>query len=64
MLGRPQTITDPAHAQAAAALRGTRLQIAAASAGNRAHPAVEQRQLADYDTLLGIDGIDGIEGVA
>ena len=62
-----QTITDPAHAQAAAALRGARLHAAP-------HPAqaeVEQRRLADYDALFGVADIDvadidvaGVEGVA
>jgi transposase len=61
-----QSITDPAHAQAAAAMRRSRLQVARPPAGTQ----VEQRRLADYDALLGIDGIetdgtvDGTEGAA
>ncbi|MFC6080675.1 IS21 family transposase [Sphaerisporangium aureirubrum] len=51
-----QTITDPSHAHAAAALRRTRVQAVAAPA----EPEVEQRHLADYDTLLGIDTIDTV----
>jgi transposase len=57
-----QTITDPAHARAAAALRQARLHVTTVPASTE----VEQRRLADYDALLGIDHIDGdhIEGVA
>ncbi|TDC94560.1 IS21 family transposase [Actinomadura sp. 7K507] len=62
-----QTITDPAHAQAAAAMRQIRLHRARPPADTE----VEQRRLADYDTLLGIDnssvqsiGDRDIEGVA
>jgi transposase len=50
-----QTITDPAHARAAAALRSARLQAVTAPVDTE----VEQRALADYDALLDID-----EGVA
>jgi transposase len=51
-----QTITDPAHAQAAAVLRRSRLQIAQAPADTE----VEQRQLSDYDAALGVDGDQGV----
>ncbi|MEU8125573.1 IS21 family transposase [Spirillospora sp. NPDC049024] len=57
-----QTITDPAHAQAAAAMRRLRLQTTRPPAGTE----VEQRRLSDYDALLGVQdiGAAGIEGVA
>ncbi len=62
-----QTITDPAHAQAAAAMRRLRLQTTRPPTDTE----VEQRRLTDYDTFLGIDndsaediGAAGIEGVA
>lgn len=55
-----QSITDPVHAQAAAALRRSRLRAAPPPVDTQ----VEQRRLADYDTLLGTGGIDGAEGVA
>lgn len=51
-----QTITDPAHAQAAALLRRTRAQAVTA----RDHPGlvvVEHRRLSDYDALLGVEGV-------
>jgi hypothetical protein len=48
-----QTITDPAHAQAAAVLRRSVIQSMAAPADLE----VEQRQLSDYDTALGIEGV-------
>lgn len=48
-----QTLTDPAHARAAAAMRATRLQPVAAPVDTE----VEQRSLSDYDTLLGIEGV-------
>jgi transposase len=48
-----QTLTDPAHAKAAAEMRRTRLQVAAAPADTE----VEQRSLSDYDALLGIEGV-------
>jgi transposase len=48
-----QTITDPAHAAAAAILRRTRIQAAPAPAETE----VEQRRLSDYDALLGIEGV-------
>ncbi|MEU6788095.1 IS21 family transposase [Nonomuraea angiospora] len=48
-----QTITDPAHARAAAALRAARLQAVATPVDTE----VEQRQLSDYDALLGIETV-------
>ncbi|GAA2878361.1 transposase [Nonomuraea rubra] len=48
-----QTLTDPAHAQAAAALRAIRLQPVAAPVDTE----VEQRSLSDYDALLGVEGV-------
>jgi transposase len=48
-----QTITDPAHAQAAAALRRSVIQSVAAPAETE----VEERRLSDYDTALGIEGV-------
>jgi transposase len=47
-----QTITDPAHAQAAKALRQRRAVVLRAVP----EPQVEQRCLADYDAALGIEG--------
>lgn len=48
-----QTITDPAHAQAAAVLRHLAIQPVAAPAGLE----VEERRLSDYDTVLGTEGV-------
>ena len=48
-----QTITDPAHAQAAAILRRSAIQPVTAPAQTQ----VEQRRLSDYDTALGIEGV-------
>lgn len=48
-----QTITDPAHARAAAVLRRTRIQAVTAPADTQ----VEQRRLSDYDALLGVEGV-------
>ena len=48
-----QSLTDPAHARAAAALRSTRLQVATAPVDTE----VEQRSLSDYDALLGVEGV-------
>jgi len=47
-----QTISDPAHLQAAKALRERRAVVLRAVP----EPEVEQRSLADYDTALGIEG--------
>jgi transposase len=57
---RHQTLTDPAHAQAARQLRRHRLSVA--------HPPqpttteVELRRLGDYDTAFGLDSLDGTDG--
>jgi transposase len=51
-----QTLTDPAHAQAAAGLR----QARRLSAVHPADTLVEQRELTDYDRMLGVSS----EGVA
>jgi transposase len=48
-----QTITDTAHAQAAAVLRRSVIQSVAAAA----ELEVQQRPLSDYDTALGIEGV-------
>jgi transposase len=48
-----QTITDPAHAEAATVLRRTRIQALAPPAELQ----VEQRRLSDYDALLGVEGV-------
>jgi transposase len=48
-----QTITDPAHAEAAAAMRRTRLRTAPAADALE----VEQRRLSDYDALFGVEGV-------
>ncbi|WP_248964808.1 IS21 family transposase [Sphaerisporangium perillae] len=50
-----QTITDPAHANAAAALRGG-VQLRAPTTGP-AEVEVEQRPLSDYDALLTAEGV-------
>ena len=47
-----QTITDPVHLAAARALRKERLEVVRPAGEQQ----VEQRDLADYDRLLGIDG--------
>jgi hypothetical protein len=49
---RHQTITDPDHAAAAKALRRDRLELVRSAA----EPDVQVRRLADYDTVLGLDG--------
>ncbi|WP_344981016.1 Mu transposase domain-containing protein, partial [Streptosporangium fragile] len=48
-----QTITDPGHARAAAAMRRSRVQLAPAAADVQ----VEQRRLGDYDAVLGVEGV-------
>lgn len=48
---RHQTLTDPAHARAAEALRGDRASLHL----ERAEVDVERRALADYDRALGVD---------
>ena len=47
-----QTICDPAHIEAARQLRRQRFDVI----GPPAHVEVEQRRLADYDAVLGLDG--------
>ena len=47
-----QTICDPAHIEAARQLRRQRFDVI----GLPAHVEVEQRRLADYDAVLGLDG--------
>ncbi len=51
-----QSITDPVHAQAAAAMRRSGLQVTRAPVDTQ----VEQRRLADYDALIGIEGTEGV----
>jgi transposase len=48
-----QTITDPAHAEAAAVMRRACIQAVAAPA----ELEVEQRRLSDYDAALGVEGV-------
>jgi transposase len=48
-----QTLTDPAHAEAAAVLRRTRIQAVTGPAELQ----VEQRRLSDYDAMLGVEGV-------
>jgi transposase len=47
-----QTISDPAHVQAARQLRRQRFDVISPPA----HVEVEQRRLTDYDAVLGLDG--------
>ncbi|MEV1200365.1 Mu transposase domain-containing protein [Microbispora rosea] len=47
------TITDPAHAISAAAMRRSRASITPGPA----EVQVEQRRLSDHDTLLGVEGV-------
>lgn len=47
-----QSITDPVHAEAAAALRRERMSLARPPADTE----VEQRSLTDYDRILGLGG--------
>jgi transposase len=47
-----QTISDPQHVGAAKLLRRKHFGLA----GRPAHVEVEQRQLSDYDAVLGLDG--------
>ncbi len=49
---RHQSLTDPTHAQAAAALRRERVAVSRRDLDQR----VETRQLTDYDRALGLDG--------
>ncbi|MER5628827.1 IS21 family transposase [Streptosporangium sp. NPDC002544] len=52
-----QTITDPAHLQAAAAMRRACLHAATQPGEAGAGVEVEQRRLSDYDAALGIEGV-------
>ena len=47
-----QTIVDPDHLEAAKLLRRKRFDVVESGS----HVEVEQRRLADYDALLGLDG--------
>jgi transposase len=61
---RHQTVTDPAHAQAAAVLRREHRQHLAARALRPAETDVEQRPLSSYDVALGLtDDLTAIAGV-
>ncbi|MFQ6231191.1 Mu transposase domain-containing protein, partial [Nocardia sp. NPDC002869] len=51
-----QTISDPEHIEAAKALRRGRIGVLRAAP----EPEVEQRNLTDYDTALGIDTEGGV----
>ena len=56
-----QSITDPVHAQAAAALRHDRFTVISSSACSSASAAtteVEQRPLTDYDTVFGLTELE------
>ena len=59
-----QTLTDPAHSEAAKILRRTRVGALRPVRDTEAEIAVEQRALADYDTALGIDlaALDSADG--
>ncbi|GAA4975703.1 hypothetical protein GCM10025792_19910 [Pseudonocardia tropica] len=52
---RHQTLTDPAHAAAAAAMRAAR--TAALERTSPAGVEVEQRTLSDYDRILGLSEV-------
>jgi transposase len=56
---RHQTLSDPAHLQAAAKLRHDRAMVGA-TAGRRDHDEVQLRCLADYDTAFGLDDGQGV----
>jgi hypothetical protein len=56
---RHQTLSDPAHPQAAAKLRHDRAMVGA-SAGRRDPDEVQLRCLADYDTAFGLDDGQGV----
>jgi len=55
---RHQTLTDPDHLEAAKALRRTRIGALRPVREPDSEVRVEQRRLADYDTVLGVD-LDG-----
>ena len=56
---RHQTLSDPAHLQAAAQLRHDRAVIGQA-AHHRGQGEVELRCLADYDAAFGLDDAEGV----
>jgi transposase len=53
---RHQTLSDPAHLQAAAQLRHDRRVVLGQAANARDQSEVELRRLADYDAAFGLDG--------
>jgi transposase len=55
---RHQTLSDPEHVAAAKALRRDRITLIRPGP----EPEVQTRCLADYDTVLGLDGLEGAEG--
>jgi transposase len=58
-----QTVSDPAHVEAAKLLRRKHLNVTRHPRPS-AEPEVEIRCLADYDTALGLTGLTADEGVA
>jgi hypothetical protein len=56
---RHQTISDPAHLEAAAKLRRDRAAVGA-TARRRDHAEVQLRCLADYDAAFGLDDGQGV----
>ena len=56
---RHQTISDPAHLEAAARLRQQRAALEASSA-RRGAEEVQLRLLTDYDAAFGLDGTEGV----
>lgn len=58
---RHQTLTDPDHLEAAKALRRTRVGALRPVREPESEVRVEQRRLADYDTILGLD-LDATDG--
>jgi transposase len=60
---RHQTVSDPAHVEAAKLLRRKHLNVASQPRPSAA-PEVEIRCLADYDTALGLSALTADEGVA
>jgi hypothetical protein len=62
-----QTVSDPAHVEAAKLLRRKHLNITRDTSRRprpNAEPDVEIRCLADYDTALGLTALSADEGVA
>jgi hypothetical protein len=58
-----QTVSDPAHVEAAKLLRRKHLDLARRPRPS-AEPEVEIRCLADYDAALGLTALTADEGVA